>query len=72
MSENFKEMNNTWDNSNKSILARGCDPIALTRGWTLEEYRNIVRKYQGEDIQIIETVDESMTVSLLKNALNKI
>ena len=116
------------DNSNKSILARGCDPemgrravelippilgkpemVAvtndddfirelkkkkwsvvhfapgacrydaskspipgsreLTNGWGLEQYRELVRKYQGEDIKIIETTDESQIVPLLRKAL---
>ena len=116
------------DNSNKSILARGCDPemgrravellppilgnpemVAvtndddfirelqrkkwsvvhfapgacrynaskspipgsreLTNGWGFEQYRELVRKYQGEDIKIIETTDESQIVPLLREAL---
>jgi len=116
------------DNSNKSILARGCDPemgsravelippilgkpemVAvtndddfirelqkkkwsvvhfapgacrydaskspipgsreLTNGWGLEQYRELVRKYQGEDIKIVETTDESQIVPLLRKAL---
>ena len=116
------------DNSNKSILARGCDPemgrravellppilgkpemVAVTNdddfirelqrkkwsvvhfapgacrynaskspipgssqhtnGWGFEQYRELVRKYQGEDIKIIETTDESQIVPLLRKAL---
>ena len=116
------------DNSNKSILARGCDPEMgrraiellspilgnpemlsvtndddfiielkrkkgtvihfapgacrynaskfpipgsreLTNGWGFEQYRELVRKYQGEDIKIIETTDESQIVPLLRKAL---
>ena len=116
------------DNSNKSILARGCDPemgrraIKLlhpvlgnpemvsvtndddfitelqrkkwsvihfapgacrydatkspipgsrsqTKGWGLAEYRNLVRKHQGEDINIVETTDERQIVPLLRKAL---
>lgn len=118
------------DNSNKSILARGCDPVASlgaskaipplignpeyvptsddaefiellksrkwsvvffapgacrfsvatqpipggnagTQGWTLEQYRELVREYQGDQIQIVETLSEAETVSLLDKALNK-
>jgi hypothetical protein len=118
------------NNANKSILARGCDPIASlgaskmlpplmgnpeyvptttdeefieqlksrswsviffapgacrfsaakrpipggnldTRGWTLEQYRELVRKYQGDSVQIVETLDESESVGLLKSALEK-
>lgn len=40
-----------------------------TKGWGLEEYRELVNKYQGEDIKIVETPDESITFSLLKEAL---
>ena len=116
------------DNSNKSILSRGCDPemgrraIKLlppvlgnpemvsvtndddfitelqrkkwsvilfapgacrydaaklpipgsrlqTKGWGLAEYRNLVRKLQGEDINIVETTDERQIVPLLRKAL---
>ena len=116
------------DSSNKSILARGCDPVMgiraielippmlgnpemvavtndddfirelqrkkwsvvhfapgacrynatkspipgsseHTNGWGFEQYRELVRKYQGEDIKIIETTDESQIVPLLRKAL---
>ena len=119
------------DNSNKSILARGCDPEmgrravellppilgkpemvavtndddfirelqrkkwsvihfapgacrydatkspipgsrSLTKGWGLAEYRNLVRKHQGENIKIVETADERQIVPLLKKALGSI
>ena len=119
------------DNSNKSILSRGCDPemgrraIELlppvlgnpemvsvtndddfiaelqkkkwsviffapgacrydairspipgsrsqTKGWGLVEYRNLVRKHQGEDINIVETTDERQIVPLLRKALENI
>ena len=119
------------DNSNKSILARGCDPEmgrraiellspilgnpemlsvtnddnfiielkrkkwtvihfapgacrydatkspipgnrSLTQDWGLVEYRNLVRKYQGEDIKIVETTDESQIIPLLRKALKSI
>jgi len=119
------------DNSNKSILARGCDPEmgrraiellspilgnpemlsvtndddfiielkrkkwtvihfapgacrydatkspipgnrSLTQDWGLAEYRNVVRKYQGEDIKIVETTDESQIIPLLRKALKSI
>ena len=117
-------------NSRKSILARGCDPIASleasraippligkpeyvpttndeefleklrsrswsvvffapgacrfsaasqpipggnsqTQGWTLEQYRELVRNHQGDQIQIVETPEERETVSLLKEALGQ-
>ena len=119
------------DNSNKSILARGCDPEmgrraiellspilgnpemlsvtnddnfiielkrkkwtvihfapgacrydatkspipgnrSLTQDWGLAEYRNLVRKYQGEDIKIVETTYESQIIPLLRKALKSI
>ena len=119
------------DNSNKSILARGCDPemgrraiellppilgnpemvsvtndddfitelqrkkwsvihfapgacrydatkspipgsSSLTEGWGLAEYRKLVRKHQGEDIEIVETADERQIVPLLRKALGSI
>ena len=118
------------DNSRKSILARGCDPIvsleasraippfignpeyvpttndeefveklksrswsvvffapgacrfsaagqpipggnSQTQNWTLGQYRELVRKHQGDQIQIVETPEERETVSLLKEALGK-
>ena len=40
-----------------------------TQGWTLEQYRELVRKHQGEKTQIVETPEERETVSLLKEAL---
>jgi len=119
------------DNSNKSILARGCDPemgrraiellppilgnpemvsvtnddcfitelqrkkwsvihfapgacrydvkkspipgsSSLTEGWGLAEYRNLVLKYQDEDIKIVETTDERQIIPLLRKALESI
>jgi ADP-heptose:LPS heptosyltransferase len=40
-----------------------------TQRWTLEQYRELVRKHQGDQIQIVETLDERETVSLLAEAL---
>ena len=42
---------------------------ALTKGWGLTEYRNLVRKYQGEDIKVVETSDERQIIPLLRKAL---
>ena len=42
-----------------------------TQSWTLEQYRELVRKHQGDTIQIVETQEERKTVSLLKSALEK-
>ena len=130
MNESKQESINSADNSRKSILARGCDPLASleaskaipplignpeyiptttdadfieklksrswsviffapgacrfsaanqpipggnsqTQGWTLEQYRELVRKHQGDMIEIVETQEERKTVSLLKSALEK-
>ena len=43
-----------------------------TKGWGLTEYRNLVRKHQGEDINIVETTDERQIVPLLSEALSVI
>ena len=40
-----------------------------TKGWTLEQYRKLVREYQGDSIQIVETPEESEAISLLNDAL---
>ena len=130
MNQTKRDYKSSVDNSRKSILARGCDPIASleasraipplignpeyvsttndeefvenlqsrswsvvffapgacrfsaasqpipggnsqTQGWTLEQYRELVRKHQGDEIQIVETPEETATVSLLKEALDK-
>jgi hypothetical protein len=46
----------------------------LTKGWGLAQYRDLVKKYQGQDIKIVETADERQIVPLLREALmdNKI
>lgn len=125
-----QEVNKRTDNTNKRILARGCDPrmslIASkdipprvgnpeyvpttddadfieklktekwsviffapgacrysaakmpipggntdTRGWTLEQYRQLVYKYQGDKVQIVESIEEYKTIALLGKALEK-
>ena len=43
-----------------------------TKGWGLTEYRNLVRKHQGEDVNIVETTDERQIVPLLRAALSVI
>ncbi|MEM7127688.1 MAG: hypothetical protein AAF702_15245 [Chloroflexota bacterium] len=40
-----------------------------TQGWTLEQYRELVRKHQGDMIQIVETYEEKKSAGLLKSAL---
>ncbi len=42
-----------------------------TRGWGLEQYRTLVRKYQGEDIHIVETTEEREIIPRLRSALSK-
>ncbi|MEM7342616.1 MAG: hypothetical protein AAF485_00095 [Chloroflexota bacterium] len=130
MNETKQTQTRSTDNSRKSILARGCDPVASlhaskaippkignpeyvpttddadfieklksrawsviffapgacrfsaaqrpipggnsdTQGWTLEQYRELVREYQGETVQIVETLEERETITRLKSALEK-
>lgn len=130
MNLNAQENIKTVDNSNKSILARGCDPtLSLqfskvvppligdaayipttddtdfikkletqkwsviyfapgacrysaakrqipggnydTQGWSLEEYKGLIRKLQGDDIQIVESLQEQGAIALLNDALAK-
>jgi len=40
-----------------------------TKGWRLTEYKALVKKYQGQDIKIVETAYEREIVPLLKKAL---
>ena len=42
-----------------------------TRGWGLEQYRTLVRKYQGQDIHIVETTEEREIIPRLRSALSK-
>ena len=42
---------------------------SLTKGWGLAEYRNLVQKYQGENIKIVETTDERQIIPRLRKAL---
>ena len=41
-----------------------------TKGWRLTEYKTLVKKYQGQDIKIVETAYEREIVPLLKKALS--
>lgn len=124
------EDNRTGDNSGKSILVRGCDPVmaqkagqmvkpklgnpkfvvctddddflakissqkwdivffapgacresaaqkpipggrAATKGWGLEQYKQLVRDHQGDSVEIVETVLEREIIPLLQAALEK-
>ncbi len=40
-----------------------------TRGWSLAQYRALVRQLQGEGVQIVETTDERKIIPLLRRAL---
>ena len=40
-----------------------------TKGWRLADYKNLIKKHQGQDIKIIETIYEHKIVPLLKKAL---
>jgi hypothetical protein len=42
-----------------------------TQGWTLEQYRELVQRHQGDSIPIVETPEERETVRLLKEALER-
>ena len=44
----------------------------ITNGWGLEQYRELVIKHQGEEIKIVETMDERQIVDLLREALESI
>ena len=54
-----------YDANNMNIPGSGGE----TEGWGLKEYRELVIKLQGKDIQIVETLDESQIINLLRNAL---
>ena len=45
---------------------------AATKGWGLDQYKQLVRERQGEDVQIVETVDERQIIPLLRLALRNI
>ncbi len=42
-----------------------------TEGWTLEQYKALVKKLQGDDIEIVEALSENETIGLLKTALSE-
>jgi hypothetical protein len=41
-----------------------------TKGWSLAEYRTLVRTHQGEDIPIVETTEEREIIPRLRQALS--
>lgn len=43
-----------------------------TQGWSLEQYKTLVRQTQGTNIQVVETLSESETLTHLKAALKAI
>jgi hypothetical protein len=42
-----------------------------THGWTLDQYRDLVRTHQGDQVQIVEALQETETIALLADALKK-
>ena len=42
-----------------------------TNGWSLEQYRMLVRKHQGRNIKIVETTEEREIIPRLRSALSK-
>ena len=42
-----------------------------TAGWTLDDYRALVHRTQGPEVQIVEALDESETIPALRNALDR-
>ena len=40
-----------------------------TRGWSLKQYRALVREHQGEHVPIVETTEERDIIPLLRRAL---
>ncbi len=129
MKNTQKESTTAVDNSNKSILARGCDPTMSlqfskvvpplignatyvpttddtdfikklesrkwsviffapgacrysaaahqipggnydTAGWTLNQYKELIYKLQGTEVQIVESLNEQRVVSMLNEALD--
>ena len=42
---------------------------AQSAGWTLEQYRGLVRAKQGEHVEIVETTEERQIVPLTRKAL---
>ena len=42
-----------------------------TQGWSLDQYKALVKKLQGNEVQIVETFDERETIDLLNAALEK-
>ena len=43
-----------------------------TKGWSLDNYKQLIRERQGENIKIIETVDEREIIPLLRAALEEV
>ena len=41
----------------------------LQQGWSLAQYRALVREHQGEGVQIVETIDEREIIPRLWQAL---
>ncbi|MGB0837408.1 MAG: hypothetical protein ACPGRE_04860 [Flavobacteriaceae bacterium] len=41
-----------------------------TKSWSLEDYKKLIHQLQGNDIQILETLEEKQTIKSLTEALN--
>jgi hypothetical protein len=42
-----------------------------TKGWTLEQYKDLIIELQGDDIKIVESIYEEGAIELLNSALLK-
>ena len=54
-----------WDAAKKPIPGGN----KMTEGYSLANYEDLVRKYQGNDIPIVQTTQESEMVPLMREAL---
>ncbi len=42
-----------------------------TQGWSLDDYKALIHKLQGDDVQIVESIYEEGAIELLNKALDK-
>ncbi|MFY0626913.1 MAG: hypothetical protein JXR07_11495 [Reichenbachiella sp.] len=54
-----------WSAAKKPIPGGNLD----TEGWSLDQYRELVFKHQGDDVQIVETPYEQEVIPLLQKGL---
>ena len=45
---------------------------AASKGWGLDQYRQLVREQQGKETKMVETVDERQIIPLLRDALEEL